>query len=166
MAKVAMKNFLRLLLGGAFAGLVAGLVLGFYLIFVGLPDSDPWLVARLAGVGLFGDAVFSNAPGAILVSLLIHLGVSMGWGVLFAAVIHGEPKGLTFFAAIAWAFVAWAVMSYAIGPAMAAGPMIQGIPIGRMITGHALFGVALGLAFVPFQRRDQSPGRIRRPVHA
>ena len=66
----------------------------------------------------------------------------------------------TVLAGALWGIVVWLAMFYVVLPVAGAGVVARGAPIGGAVTGHLIFGLALGIGFLPFQRRQ--PERLRK----
>ncbi len=163
---MAASNLTKGTLWGAVAGLVAGLALAIFLGLVSLSTGGSfWLMAQMAGYGLFGEAVLTPSVGQILIGLLIHFAVSAFWGITYGWTMWGQPKGLTLMVGAWWGGLAWAVMYYAVAKWVGAGDFVALMPIGRAIVAHVLFGIVLSLTFLPFQERAARPGRIVRRHH-
>jgi hypothetical protein len=141
--------------GGAVAGVVAGLILALFLTVMNLTHGqDLWVGLKGAALPFLGERV--HQPGfdavAVMLGVLCHTAVSVGWGVLFGAIAYGFSKGLTVAAGVVWGVVVWLGMYYAVLPAVGAGDLPRSIPVANAIASHVLFGITMALAFLPFQR--------------
>ena len=141
--------------GGVVSGLVSGLVLAVYLTVMNVAQGgDLWIAAKGAALPFLGERV--HQPGfdaaAVLLGVLCHMAISIGWGALFGAIVYGLSKGLTVLAGIAWGIVVWIGMYYAVLPLVGAGDFARSVPVSSAIVTHVLFGLVLGIAFLPYQR--------------
>jgi hypothetical protein len=158
----------RALGGGIVAGIVAGLVLAAFLIVMNLiKGDDVWVAAKMAGAPFLGERAMQ--PGfdavAILVGVLCHMAVSIGWGVGFGLLFYGLSRGTTVAMGAIWGVVSWLVMFYVVLPIAGVPEIAEGMPIGMAIFEHVLFGVVLAVAFLPYQRRIVHPyPRVSQPV--
>jgi hypothetical protein len=137
--------------GGAVAGIVAGTVLK--LLLLSTAHGQYAQVLKGSAAPFLGAHAFngSYALGPILLGLFCHYAISIGWGVLFGALLYGQSRGTTLAAGVAWGLVVWLVMSYLVLPMVGLGAMVASAPIGPAIFGHLIFGLTLAAAFLPFQ---------------
>jgi hypothetical protein len=137
--------------GGAVAGIVAGTVLK--LLLLSTARGQYAQVLKAAAAPFLGPHAFngSYALGPILLGLFCHYAISIGWGMLFGALLYGQSRGATLSAGVAWGLVVWLVMDYLVLPTVGLGPMVATAPIGPAIFSHLIFGVMLAAAFLPFQ---------------
>lgn len=162
----------RALGGGLIAGLVAGVLLSIgMLIMTASAGGDIWTAMKGAGTPFLGER--AQQPGfdalAVTVGVACHLGISMIWGVLFGALFYGIGRPATVFMGASWGVVVWLVMYYVVLPVVGLGAITEKTPIAQAILSHVAFGVAVALAFLPFQRRIYRPitttwPRADRPV--
>ncbi|MEO6420823.1 MAG: hypothetical protein ABIP39_15530 [Polyangiaceae bacterium] len=150
----------HLLKGGAFAGIVGGLVILLVAVFGNLAQGRGfWLGLKGASV-LFLAPARASAPGfdagAVLLGLLVHFAVAAFWGVLFALVVYGASQAITLAAGIGWGFAVWIGMYYVVLPIVGLGSMAHAQPVGAAIVEHVIFGVATALGFLPYQRTEPS----------
>ena len=148
-------NWGRAFGGGIVAGIVAGLVLAAYLVGMNVVDGkDIWLPLKGAGVPLIGDR--ATQPGfdlnAILVGAGAHFGISIIWGLLFAMLFKGASKLGTVTLGAVWGIAVWLVMYYLVLPLAGMAHLTKMVPVGQAVLTHVIFGLILGLAFLPFQR--------------
>jgi hypothetical protein len=160
--------------GGAIAGAIAGAVLTAMMTVMSYAGGkDIWYGMKGAAAPFLGDRAMMpgfDAP-AVLLGLVDHLAVSVIWGVLFSLVAYGLPKLGTVLLGALWGIPVWLGMYYVVLPAVGLGAMVHDAPMGRAIMFHVIFGAALGLAFVPFQRttvaqRPRYTTRASRHSHA
>ncbi len=149
------KNRKSALWGGIAAGLVGGAVLSIYLLLMNLArGNDLWVVAKAAGAPFLGERSLMPGfdAGAILVGLLSHFAISAIWGALFGLLFFGMPKAATPIAGAMWGLVVWLVMSYVVLPVVGLREMAQSVAPLAAALEHVVFGLVVGLAFIPFQR--------------
>lgn len=141
--------------GGIFAGIVAGIVMFLYLVgTTAYHGGDIWQVMKGAGLPLLGER--AAQPGfdltAILVGVGVHMGVSIIWALLFAILFFGASRFGTFALGAAWGIVVWLVMYYLVLPIAGLGFMSKSVPLGQAVLMHVVYGLIVGIAFLPYQR--------------
>jgi hypothetical protein len=144
------------------AGIIAGAVMSAIMLGVtAASGGDIWQAMKGAGTPFLGER--AHQPGfdgtAVAVGVGSHFLVSIGWGMLFGAICYGLSRGATVVMGLFWGLVVWLGMYYVVLPLVGMGAMPKQVPIVRAILTHLLFGLALGLAFAPFQRRVLRPTR-------
>jgi hypothetical protein len=155
------KSQARLALkGGATAGIVGGFVISLFMLASSVAGGrDPWMSMKGAGAPFMGERAMQ--PGfdasAVIVGVLSHFAVSIGWGILFGLLFFGLSKALTLAAGVFWGFVVWLVMFYVVLPILGLGEMARSAPVAGAIVEHVLFGIATAAAFLPYQW--ELPGR-------
>jgi hypothetical protein len=160
----------RSLEGGAAAGVVAGIALALFNLAVNLlRGGDGWVALKGAAAPFIHQRAMQ--PGfdsyAVLLGLACHLAVSLVWGVAFAAVAYGLNRASTVIAGFIWGFVVWFGMFYVVMPLLGMGPSVRHFPASQALPGHILFGLILGLAFLPFQvphQHDNPDMDTREPI--
>jgi hypothetical protein len=141
--------------GGFVAGIVAGLVLSVFMTAMNLSQGkDLWVGMKGAALPFLGERV--HQPGfdatAVPLGILCHFAVSVGWGMLFGVIAYGLSKGMTVVAGAVWGIVVWLGMYYAVLPLVGAGEVTRNTPVPMAIATHVLFGLVVGLGFLPYQR--------------
>jgi hypothetical protein len=157
----------RAAFGGIAAGVVGGVVLSAYMLVTNLVSGrDPWVALKIAALPFF-DLERVVRPGFEVVPVLLgvatHFAVSVAWGLLFALIFYGLRKPMTVAAGAIWGIVVWAVMSYVALPVVGATEIVRSTPVAIALLEHMLFGVAVALAFLPFQRTRGLPA-ARPPI--
>lgn len=158
--------------GGITAGLVAGAVYWLFLMILAVSAGGTiWGVMKGAAAPFIGAAAASPdfALGPILLGALCHFAISASWGAAFGVLAYGLSRTTTVIAGVGWGLVVWLVMFYVVLPLAGLGAMVAQTPVVMAILGHLIFGLSLGLAFLPVQRRVRSgpitPGGARRTVY-
>ncbi len=144
--------------GGIVAGIIGGAVLAIVLLVGAVASGqDIWLGMKGAAAPFLGERAMQPGfdPGAVALGVLAHFAVSIVWGVLFAAVAYGASKAVTVFAGLVWGVVVWFGMYYVVLPIAGLSQMAQETPLGMAILTHLIFGLAVGIGFLPFQRTRQ-----------
>lgn len=143
--------------GGAVAGLIAGAVLtAFLMALVMIKGGDVWSnVFKGAAAPFLGAAATRPGfdPGPVMLGAIIHFAISIGWGIAFGLLVYGLSKPMTLLASLAFGIVVWLGMYYVVLPLAGLGDMARGSPISSAIMTHVVFGLGLGVGFLPFQRR-------------
>jgi hypothetical protein len=141
--------------GGTVAGLAGGsLLVLFNLLMDLLRGRDPWVGIKLAAYPFVGEVALAPGfdPGPVLQGLTAHLGISVIWGVLFGLAAFGMSRAATVSFGIIWGVVSWIGMSYFVLPLASASVLTRGTPTLLGIAQHLVFGLAIGLGFLPYQR--------------
>lgn len=145
--------------GGIVGGIVGGLAIAAVLAVLALANGDVWTAFKGAGTPFLGAR--AAAPGfdlvAIAVGLASHMAVSIVWGVLFGLLAYGLTRNLTLVAGLAWGIVVWVGMHYLVLPAIGLGQIATSGPVMGPILQHLVFGLGLGVGFMPFQRPRVAP---------
>jgi len=129
---------------GLFNGLLAGIAMGFYLVFAGLVDGQG-LTGYLAYFGL-------GKTQSPLAGLLLHLAISGIYGVIYGAVRHWVgldhnhllPRWLV---GMVYGLLTWVLAVYLILPGI--GSSLVAIPTLHFILAHLVYGLALGFLQKP-----------------
>lgn len=155
-ATMTRTNWGRAFGGGIVAGIVAGLVLAAINVGMNVAEGrDIWPALKGAGIPFLGER--AAQPGfdleAVLVGAGSHLGISIIWGLLFATLFNGASKLGTVALGAVWGVVVWLVMYYLVLPIAGFSELPKMVPMNQAVVMHVLFGVILGIAFLPFQRR-------------
>jgi hypothetical protein len=146
--------------GGAVAGVASGLISGLCIAFwTAARGAELWRAAKMASAPFFGERSLQPAfeAGPVLVGTVAHLAVCTAWGALFGGVFYGATRGATVALGALWGLVAWLAMYYGVLPLVGVANLASVVPVALSIVAHVLFGLLLGIAFLPFQR-------VRRPL--
>jgi hypothetical protein len=158
----------RAIAGGVVAGILAGLVLNVLMAAMTVSaGGDVWSAFKGAGMPFVGERAAQPGydPLAIAAGILGHYLVSIGWGVLFGLLVYGLDRGLTVLAGAAYGLVVWLAMFWLVLPLAGLGAMSEQGANGMAVVTHVLFGLALGIGFLPFQVSRRFPRRrTREPV--
>jgi hypothetical protein len=144
----------RAVKGGVIAGLVSGVVLSVILAILNALEGKSVLGGlKFASYPFLGRRAFDTGFDhvAIVAGVASHLAVSVVWGALFGLIFFGLSRGKTLVAGAFWGLVVWAVMLYVVLPVLGF-PAGGDNPVAMAIFTHALFGVTMAAAFLPFQR--------------
>lgn len=141
--------------GGVVAGLIGGAGLAAVMVVTALAKhQDIWPVLTSAGAPFLHER--ATQPGfelvAVLTGLLGNMAVSVGWGVLFALLFYGLGRPATVMVGAAWGVVVWLVMYHVVLPLLGLGAIARSVPASSAIVEHILYGLGVGLGFLPFQR--------------
>jgi hypothetical protein len=141
--------------GGILAGLIAGALLTAYLMAMNVQQGrDIWLALKGAATPILHDR--ARDPGfdayAVLIGGGVHLAISALWGLVFSILFFGASRLGTVALGAAWGIVVWLVMYYLVLPMAGMSAVPKMVPIGQAILEHVIFGLIIGVAFLPFQR--------------
>ncbi|HVK69846.1 MAG TPA: hypothetical protein VM694_35550 [Polyangium sp.] len=142
--------------GGVVAGIFGGIVLSLYgLLSAVARGGDPWVVFKGASAPFLAERAFTPGfdAGAVALGILLHFAVSIGWGALFGLLVLGANVFRTLVFGAAYGVIVWFVMYRAVLPAVGLGEFAASAPVGPAIVDHVIFGLALAIGFLPFQRR-------------
>jgi hypothetical protein len=145
----------RVIPGGIFAGVVgAAAMVAVVAVISVLHDHDVWASLKAAAAPLLGPR--ATQPGldtfALLTAFVIHVAVAVGWGVLFAAFLDGQPRLTTALAGPVFGLIVWIAMFYLVLPIFGLGAMARHTPPVSSMIEHAFFGLGVAAGFMPFQR--------------
>jgi hypothetical protein len=142
--------------GGVVAGVFAGIVLSLYGLLASIASGlDPWLTLKVTATPFLGERALVGGfdAGAIALGFLVFFAVSILWGVIFGLLVYGASPGKTIFFGALFGVLVWVVMSSALLRALGLEDLAQRMPLGPAVLEHVIFGLALGVGFLPFQRR-------------
>ncbi|HUJ60626.1 MAG TPA: DUF6789 family protein [Kofleriaceae bacterium] len=157
----------RAITGGVIAGLIGGAVLELYLLGIALlHGADVWPIVKAAAAPLLGARAQHGGfdLASVVIGLTCHFAVAIAWAVVFALMIYGISRPATVLAGIAWGVMVWAIMYIAVLPLLGLGQLASAAPTGRAVLAHMVYGLAIGVGFVPFQVRE--PLAPMRPLGA
>jgi hypothetical protein len=141
--------------GGTVAGLVGGVLLGAFNLLMDLVRGrDLWVGIKVAAYPFVRDRALLPGfeLGPVLQGSITHLGISVIWGVLFGLIAFGMSRSATVSFGILWGIVAGIGMLYIVLPLASASVLARGVPTVLVIGQHLIFGLGLGLGFLPYQR--------------
>lgn len=148
--------------GGVIAGVIGGAVVATLMLIGALAQGqDIWIGMKGAGAPFLRERAM--APGfdaaAVTLGIICQFAVSIVWGVLFAAIFSGLSRGATVVAGALWGIVVWLGMFYIVLPVLGLSQMAKAEPVSMAIVSHVVFGLAVGIGFLPFQhpRRHAHP---------
>jgi hypothetical protein len=143
--------------GGVVAGLAGGVTIALFQLGVNLFQGAPLApVFKGAAFPFFSmEQILSPAfsPAPVVVGLVSHFAISIVWGLLFGLLFYGLGRMGTALAGLFWGLVVWLGMFYVLLPIVGAFGVTQATPLWQAVSMHLVFGLAAGLAFLPFQRR-------------
>lgn len=145
----------RCIVGGAIAGLAGGFAITLMTVASALINGlDVWPSFKTAALPFLGPRVFEPGFDAfgVMAGLSTHFFVSMVWGILFAVLAFGLSRVSTLAAAAAWGLVVWFGMHWVALPLFGYGDLAHAVPVNIALFQHLLFGLAMGVVFVPFQQ--------------
>jgi hypothetical protein len=144
----------RALGGGVVAGVIGGVVIAVVMLIAALSrHQDIWIGMKGAAAPFLGERAMRPGfdPGAVALGVLCHFAVSIVWGVLFSVFFYGLSRGATVVAGALWGIIVWFSMYYLVLPIVGLEQMANAAPAGMAILSHLLFGLAVGIGFLPFQ---------------
>lgn len=155
----------RAIAGGVVAGILAGLVLNVLMAAITVSTGgDVWSALKGAGAPFLGERAMQPGYDALAVAagIMGHYLVSIGWGVLFGLLVFGLDRALTVLAGAAYGIIVWLGMFWLVLPLVGLGAMSEQGANGIAVLTHVIFGLALGVGFLPFQVSRRIPRERRR----
>jgi hypothetical protein len=152
--------------GGTVAGLIAGAVVSALMLSVmWARGMDVWIGAKAAAFPFFHERVMAPGfdAGPVVAGLISHFAVSIFWGIVFAWAVFGLSRAATTGVGVIWGLFVWAVMYFIVLPLVGAWALTKGVPLVGPVIQHAIFGLTLGIGFLPFQRERPEILRWWRP---
>jgi len=150
-----MRQHGRIVGGGAVAGLVGGIVIAIVMLVpVALRGADIWAALKAAAVPLLGARALASgfeAP-AVALGVACHFAVAIAWGIAFALLAAGLSRVGTLMFGAFWGLVVWFGMHGIVLPVLHLAAFARG-PIIPELVAHIAFGLAVGAAYLPFQRQ-------------
>ena len=168
MTERAVETEVRATRGGLAAGMAAGAaLLCFTLLRTYNAHQDMWRQLKLAGMPFLGARAFEPgfALGPVLLGVGCHFGIALIWGLSFALLFDGMSRTATLLAGALMGLACWLTMFHAVLPLFGLGHLAQLMPARLAAFEHLIFGVYLGLAYLPFQRPAQVTDRAPYPAH-
>jgi hypothetical protein len=156
MAASGTQKSIIALSGGVIAGIFGGIVLSLYGLLAAVASgADPWVTFKAPAAPFLADRAFAPGfdAGAVVLGILIHFAVSIGWGALFGFFAFSANAVRTVLFGAAYGVLVWFVMYRLVLPLVGLGALAESAPVGPAILEHIIFGLALAIAFLPFQRR-------------
>lgn len=150
---------------GAVAGLSGAFVMGLLAMIVAAASGEGFFAPMRLVAGTFlGLGALSAGFGAILLGIVTHLAVGLGYGVIFAAILGEETgPGMRFVAGLLYGMAIFIVMTLFIMP-LVDMLMATRIDVLWFLVYHLVYGFTLALV-VPAARARRTAG-MRRPLHA
>lgn len=150
--------------GGALAGMFgAAALLAATVGTAVLGGVDAWLVAKSGAAPLFGAR--ATIPGLdvfpVMVGLVVRLVAGAAWGAAFGALALGARRKTVLGLGVAWGVLAWLLVHYALLPLVGAADVAGRWPVPFAFGQYVVFGLATGLAFLPFARREPATAVVR-----
>src|SRR5688500_2019806 len=161
------RDWGRALVGGIIAGAIAGAGLTSVMVIIAaIQGADAWVVLKSAALPFAGETV--TRPGFDLIPLLIgaiaHFAVAVSWGVLFAALLYGASRAVTMMAGPFYGVLVFIAMFYGVLPVLGLVDFARGANHWLALIEHAVYGLTLAIAFLPFQREVRRRS-MRQPKH-
>jgi hypothetical protein len=164
----AQETEIRASRGGLAAGTAAGAaLLCLMLLRTYNAHQDLWRQLKLAGMPFLGARALESgfALGPVAIGVACHFGIALIWGLNFALLADGLSKTATLLAGALIGVACWLTMFHAVLPLFGLGHLAHLMP-GRLAAfEHLIFGVYLGLGYLPFQRPAQITERAPFPAH-
>ena len=141
-----------------FAGRVGGLVLAVFWIATALAGGgDAWQPLEMAAAPVLGPRAL--VPGfdlsALVLGVILHFAIAAMWGATFGFFFHGLAARGTAIAGALFGIVVWFTMIYVVLPLAGLAELAAAVPVRDAIVAHVLFGLGVGIAYAPFQKRYQ-----------
>lgn len=155
--------------GGVLAGLFAGLVFLIVMLLMNLVTGQSvWVSVKFAALPFLGvEGVMEPRfeVGPVVLGIVSHFAVSAAWGLTFGLLFYDFGRMATVVAGAFWGLFAWLVMHYLVQQLIGGGRVAGMVPKQAAFLEHVLFGISIGLGFLPFQR-VRPPGSVSGPTPA
>jgi len=136
-----------LIVPGAIAGLIAGIVMAMWAMVVAAVMGAGLLAPpQMIAEPLFGPVQMGAFnPGAFIVGLMLHMMFSVVFGIAFALIWQRIAQGglVAILGGMMYGVVIWVVMGYVVGP-IVGSHIAQEMPLWAWLVAHLMFGVVLG----------------------
>ncbi len=149
--------------GGIVAGIVGGLVVALLMLLANvIMRENAWTVFGLAAKPILGKSALEPGFHAlpVIVGVVSHFAVSIAWAIPFALIAYGLMRNETVLAGALWGIVVWLVMFYIVLPLVGLRDVVRTTAVMAALLEHMLFGIALGLGFLPYQRPEVRAGHF------
>lgn len=137
-------------LAGIVAGLIAGVAMAMVAMMLMPMMKQPLLYPVQLMAGTFeGDAALSGGMGTDFLGLMLHMVMSIVFGVLFAAIMLAlgwTALWVLIVAGIVWALLVWAINQFVTLP-IVDKLMAERMPPMPFAMTHIVYGVVLGVLF-------------------
>ena len=154
-------------IGGLVAGRIGGVVMAMFMMFMNMAKGqEVWAGMKFPALPFLHDRVMQPgfAFGPVLLGMMSHFAVSSCWGIPFGVLFFGATKPATVAWGGLWGIVVWLGMFYVILPIVGAGQTARMMPAGMALFEHLLFGIVVGLGFLPYQRPRRAGAEAPRQV--
>ena len=155
----------EIIVSGTIAGIIGGVFMAIWAMFSSAAMGMGLLTPlSMIGSTFIGPEALVGGPGIMLYGLVLHLLVSMGFGVLFAAMVRRDtPNSASILSGIAYGMGVLLLMTFIVVP-LTNQVMRDRIPLmaGSFVIQHVLFG--LGVALAPVLRRTFARQRTVTPT--
>jgi hypothetical protein len=170
----SMNTTIRLLIIGAIAGMVAGLMMAMYAMIASATFLGQGFFTPLYGIAspLLGPAAMMQsmkqglyfAGGPAVLGLIVHMLWSALYGMLFALLVSLlRLRGMmALMAGLIYGLVVLVIMSFIVLPIVGAGTMPSTVGWPSFVVEHLIFGMVLGLW--PLVRSADVPRLTARPA--
>ena len=121
---------------GLLSGFTGGLVMAVIIVLVGLVAGDSWL-ETINRFNPFGQ-------GSPVQGVLLHLGVSAVYGIVFGLLLPILPRRLpAWLAGLAYGLLLFGLAQLVILPGTGSG--LAGLPLWGLAAAHGVYGLVLGM---------------------
>lgn len=130
---------------GAIGGLIGGLVMAMVaMLYTLVAQGD--LLAPLKQMGATFFKADSGSAGSLLAGLMLHMMMSVIFGIVFALIVRGRASGFAPLIVAGMIFIAveWAIARFVVLPVVDQPLIATFGAIGGMIA-HMMYGAVLGL---------------------
>lgn len=140
---------------GAIGGLIGGMAMAMFSMFVAISEDGFWAPVRGITSVVFGDKYYGGdfAFGSVIVGLMGHMMNSVVLGVVFALIAGIVPakasKSTVIVAGMAFGLMVWLVMVPLVATqAQSSELFADSVPAWAWVVGHLMFGGITALVLV------------------
>lgn len=130
---------------GAIGGLIGGMVMAMVAMLYTLVAQQD-LLAPLKQMGATFFKADSGSAGSLLAGLMLHMMMSVLFGIVFALIVRGRASGLgtLVVAGMVFIVVEWVIARFVVLPVVDP-PLVATFGASGGIIAHAMYGAFLGL---------------------
>jgi len=151
----------RSLVWGAFGGLIGGVAMAMFSMFVAISEDGFWAPVRGITSVVFGDEHYGGgfAFGSVVVGAMGHMMNSLVLGAVFAVIVTlllaRASSAVVLGAGMVFGLMVWLVMVPGLAAeAQSSELFVDAVPAWAWIVGHVMFGVVTAAVFITGRQRE------------
>lgn len=151
----------RSLVRGAVGGLIGGMTMAMFSMFVAISEDGFWAPVRGITSVVFGDEHYGGgfAFGSVVVGAMGHMMNSLVLGAVFAVIVTlllaRASSAVVLGAGMVFGLMVWLVMVPGLAAqAQSSELFVDAVPAWAWIVGHIMFGVITAAVFITGRQRE------------